>query len=95
MTWVAERMMRACGPGDGVEQLLGAQTLLDVDLVTGVAQQVEAAVGDLLGYQYSCHRGGLLTPPFDVVLLQFQSFASAKKLAKRDTPSTRSSSPRA
>ena len=50
-------------PGNGVQELLGAQSLLDVDLVTGISQQVEAAVGDLFGYQYSCHRGGLLTTP--------------------------------
>ena len=80
-------------PDDGAQQLLGAQPLLDVDLMAGLGQQVEAALGDLLGYQYSCHRSGLLTTPLDVVLAQ--SCASAKKVARRDTPSTRSSSPRA
>ena len=77
---------------DRLEQLLGAQALLHVDLVAGVGQQVEPALRDLLRYQYPCHRGGLLTPP---ARMCGQSCASAKRLANRDTPSTRSSSPSA
>jgi hypothetical protein len=43
--------------GDGAEQRLGREPELHVDVVAGAAQQVEAAVGDLLGHQDSCHSG--------------------------------------
>ena len=84
--------MSACAPDHRLEQLLGAQSLLHVDLVAGLGQQVEPALRDLLRYQYPCHRGGLLTPPADEV---GQSCASPKSAANRLTPSTRSSSPSA
>ena len=58
-------MISAWAPDDRLEQLLGAQPLLHVDLVARLGQQVEPALRDLLRYQYPCHRGGLLTPPAD------------------------------
>ena len=37
------------GAGDHLEQLLGREALLHVDLVPGVPEALEPAVGDLLG----------------------------------------------
>ena len=61
MTLVAERMISACAPGDDVEQLLGRQAELHVDLVAGGAQAVEAAVGDLFGDEDASHGGPSLS----------------------------------
>ena len=55
VTVVAERMIRACAPFDRVEQLLGGEPRLDVDLVARLAEAVESAIGDLLSYEYTGH----------------------------------------
>ena len=60
VTVVAERMIRACAPVTSVEQLLGRRPELDVDVVAGGAEPVEAAVGDRLGDQDAGH-GLILT----------------------------------
>jgi hypothetical protein len=38
------------GTDNGRHQLFGAQAFLHIDLVTGPVQQVQPALGDLLGY---------------------------------------------
>ena len=61
VTSVAERMIRACAPGIAVEQLVGGQPELHVDLVAGGAEAVEAPVGDLFGDQDASHRPSCLS----------------------------------
>ena len=100
VTCVAERMISACGADDRFEQLLGAQPLADVHLVTRVGEQVEPALRDLLRYQYPCHRGGSPCSPRLVWCSRLrrtartartvQSCASANSAANRVTPSTMS-----
>ena len=102
VTVVAERMIRAWAPGDGGHQLLGGQPELHVDLVTGLGHQIEARLGQLLGDEHPTHG----VPFCGSILRQVESparrrtpagrqEASPNSLARRDTPSTRSSSPRA
>ena len=61
MTVVADRMISAWAPLTALEQLLGDEPQLHVDVVAGGAEAVEAAVGDLLGDQDAGHRGPILT----------------------------------
>src|SRR5581483_5287200 len=74
------------GPGDDLEQLIGRQFELHVDVVAGVAHGGQAAFGELFGDENACHGG-----PDATDLRRY----SAKSLAMRVTPSTRSSSPSA
>ena len=55
VTVVAERMMRACAPFTAVSSSSGDSPVLHVDLVAGLAQALQAALGDLLGHEYSGH----------------------------------------
>ena len=85
------------GPHDGPEELLRAQAELDVDLVAGGSQLVEARLGDLLGNEDSCHVAPWVRCWFEggrAGVRRGQS-ASAKSRWRRPTPSMRSSSPRA
>ena len=49
MTWVAERMIRACAPFTRSSSVSGGGVELDVDVVAGLPEAVEARIGDLLG----------------------------------------------
>ena len=53
------------GAHHGLEQLLGGQLELDVDLVAGRPQAIEPAVGDLLGHQDAGHGGEVWSAPGD------------------------------
>ena len=56
-------MIRACAPGDHLEQIGRRQVELDVDVVAGGAEAVEAAFGDLFGDQDASHRPPCLSSP--------------------------------
>ena len=49
VTLVAERMTRACAPSTAESSSSGVSPSLHVDLVAGLGQQVQTALGDLLG----------------------------------------------
>ena len=55
VTWVAERTIRAWAPTMAAEQRRGVEVELDIDLVAGVGQWLEPALGQLLGDEYPCH----------------------------------------
>ena len=59
MTCVAERMISACAPTTASSSCVEIE--LDVDLVAGGAQPVEAAFGDLFGDQDASHRRSIVT----------------------------------
>ena len=56
VTCVAERMTSACALGHRVEQTLGREPELDVDVVARGAQLLQPAVGDLLGDDDPAHQ---------------------------------------
>ena len=89
------------GPDDGRDQLLGGQPELDVDLVAGLGHQVQTRLGQLLGDEHPTHgvpfvgRQCVGRRPGPRVAPALSDRRSPNSLASRETPSTRSSSPRA
>ena len=63
VTVVADRMIRAWAPGMAATSCLGVEVELEVDLVAGGPEAVEAAVGDLLGDEDAGHPRSLVGCP--------------------------------
>ena len=55
VTWVADRMISASAPFTSSSRVSGVTAELHVDVVAGLPEAVEAAVGDLLGDEDTGH----------------------------------------
>ncbi len=63
VTVVAERMIKACGAHDRLEELTLAEVELEVHLVAGGPEPVETSVGDLLRHEDAGHGASLVGSP--------------------------------
>ena len=95
VTVVAERMTRAWAPTTAATSSSGDRSELHVDLVAGLGHQVQARLGQLFGDQHPTHGVPFVRRSERTAAPPGRQEASPNSLASRETPSTRSSSPRA